>query len=354
MKALVVAEQLRRDAPGGIGTYVRGLVEGLGQASLPPHLWASRQRGRVDPLDLLGAPVITSRLPSQLLTRAWDRNHVKAPEGFDVVHATSLAIPASAGPMTAMIHDLAWRQVPEAFPARGRRWHEAALGRAIERCTKFIVPSSQTANDLIEAGVAAKSVEVIAHGSDHLPPPDDEGGQERLRAAGVDPDQPYLLAVGTLEPRKNLVRLLEAYQLARPRLPEPWPLVIVGASGWGNALDRAEGVAIVSGASDAELVSIYEGARTMAYVPLLEGYGLPVVEAMSLEVPVVVSSVPAAGDAGYRVDPLNTAAIAEALVRVSSDDALRRDLIVAGRNVASRHTWRASAAAHVNVWESLQ
>src|SRR5207253_5170299 len=130
VKVLLVAEQLRRRVPGGIGTYVRGLVAGLrelGGAGADVTLWASRAPGGEDPLDALG-PIRTFRLPSRVLVAAWDRGLVTAPAGHDVVHATSLAVPPPGPtPLTVLVHDVDWRHLPDAYPARGRRWHEGAL-----------------------------------------------------------------------------------------------------------------------------------------------------------------------------------------------------------------------------------
>src|SRR5207237_96787 len=141
-RLLLVAEQLRRAAPGGIGVYVNGLVKGLQSVASDCDLtlYASRATAARDPLEVLGS-VLTSPLPGPALTRAWDAGIVRAPKGFDIVHAASLAAPRSAdAPLVVAVHDLAWREVPEAFPARGRRWHESALGRAKSRATVIIVP----------------------------------------------------------------------------------------------------------------------------------------------------------------------------------------------------------------------
>src|SRR5205085_3304493 len=149
--------------------------------------------------------------------------------GADVVHATSLAVPPSGpAPMTVMVHDLAWRHEPDAYPRHGRDWHEAALGRATKRAALLLAPSAATADDLAAAGVAEDRVVVIEEGCDHLAPPDDEGAAKLLADLGVPAGGGYQLTVSTVEPRKNLPQLLDAYARARPRLPAPWPLIVVG------------------------------------------------------------------------------------------------------------------------------
>ncbi|HEV2368254.1 MAG TPA: glycosyltransferase, partial [Acidimicrobiales bacterium] len=178
MRVAVVAEQLRRRVPGGVGTYAHGLLLGLGRLNgqrADITVYASRARDAPDPLGAYGFPVRTSLLPSRGLTRAWDWGVARSPSGADVVHDVSLATaPTRHGQrLTVMVHDLSWRQVPEAFPARGRRWHESALRRAVRRSDLLIVPSESTAAALRAAcGPGAPRIEVIEEGCDHLPPPD--------------------------------------------------------------------------------------------------------------------------------------------------------------------------------------
>jgi len=260
------------------------------------------------------------------------------------------------GALTVMVHDLAWRSHPESTTPRGRRWHEGALLRTLRRADAFVVPSAAVAGALVAAGASPDAVHVIGLGSDHLPPPDLAAAEAVLRGSGVD--GPYLLAVATLEPRKNFARLLDAYRAARSALPEPLPLVVAGPMGWGDAgLGETTGVVAVGHVDDAALSGLYAGAAGFAYVPLIEGFGLPPVEAMKAGVPVVVSSsVPSVtecdGDPpALVVDPGDTDAIAAALVAVASDRELAASLRARGSAFAASRTWEAAAARHLAVWE---
>jgi glycosyltransferase involved in cell wall biosynthesis len=241
---------------------------------------------------------------------------------------------------------MAWRQVPDAFPWRGRRWHEAALRRALDRAALLIVPSRQTA-----AAVRDRKAHVVEEGCDHLPPPDHDGARRLLDGLGVS--GPFLLTVSTLEPRKNLPRLMEAYRAARGRLPEPWPLVVVGPVGWGPALRPEAGVVLAGFVDEAVKAALMAQARCLAYVPLLEGWGLPATEAMAMGAPVVASPMPSIGQAALVVDPADTSAIADGLVAASADGARRSQLTDAGARRAKELTWGAAAARHVELWRGL-
>ncbi|MGD0344075.1 MAG: glycosyltransferase family 1 protein [Acidimicrobiales bacterium] len=355
---LVVVEPLRRAVPGGIGTYTRALVGALAAlvgADRPRcRLYAARSRVSPDPLGGLGFPVETSRWPDAALVRAWGFGLGRVGRRAALVHAVSLAAPPTAAPLVVTVHDLAWRAVPEAFPARGRRWHEQALRRAARRAACLVVPSEATAQALREAGlgVGDDRIAVIAEGSDHLATADPAATDEALAQLGVGGD--FLLAVGTREPRKNLARLFDAYAIARPRFPEPLPLVVVGPVGWGTATAAPPaGVVFAGQVGDGVLAGLYGRARLVAYVPLVEGFGLPVVEAMRAGAPVVASAVPASGGAAHEVDPRDVEAIADGLVRVASDGALRAGLVARGLARVGPLTWRAAAEGHLAVWRRI-
>jgi glycosyltransferase involved in cell wall biosynthesis len=363
-RVLLVVEQLRRAAPGGIGRYISGLLQGLsalrqGGDEVPDIvLHASRAPRGVDPLAAFGFPVHTSLLPAPVLTRAWDRGLVDAPGGVDVIHALSQAAPpARHAPLIVMVHDTAWRTVPDTFPERGRRWHEASFDRARRRATRLVVPSLSTERDVVAAGADAGSIVVIEPGADHLARADHAGTDRLLARLGVERE--FLLSVGTLEPRKNLVRLTEAYRTVRDSLPGLWPLVVVGPDGWGespvvapgNSTDT--GVVLTGAVDDGTLAGLYERARLLVYVPLTEGFGFPPVEAMRHGLPVVASAMPSLGDAGLVVDPLSVEAIGTAVVRAATDEDLRAELIAGGVLRTKDMTWAAAARAHMALWESV-
>jgi len=369
LRVVLVVEQLRRSVPGGVGRYITGLLQGLaamvdaGDRVPEVILHASRPPPGADPLAAYGWEVTTSRLPGPALTRAWDRGFLDVPgDGdVDVIHALSLAAPpARHAPLVVTVHDMAWRTVPETFPGRGRRWHRAAFLRARRRAARLVVPSESAACDVADAGADPGSIVVIPHGSDHLPAPDTAAATALLEGVGVDGE--FLLSVGTLEPRKNLPRLIEAYGRARPLLPRPWPLLMGGPGGWGAAAPLAaagSGVAGLAGVvptgpvDDGTLAGLYARARLLAYVPMTEGFGFPPVEAMRQGIPVVSSAMPSLGGAGLVVDPEDVDDIASGLVTAATDETRRADLVAGGLERTQTMTWRQSARAHVTLWESI-
>lgn len=360
MRLLVIAEQLRRPAPGGIGTYARGLLKGIAElddGDRPEvELLASRPPGgphRADPLAELGIPVRSSALPGVVLTRAWDHGLLRAPFDPDVVHAISLStLETRHAPLVVTVHDLLWRTLPDAYPSRGRRWHEAALRRALARADHLVVPSEAVALELVAEGASTDAVTVIPMGSDHLPPPDHTAAAARLARLGVA--GPILLSVGTLEPRKNQARLLRAYSEIRGLLPEGCSLVLVGPEGWGDRITPPQGVVLAGTVPAAELAALYSRALLLAYVPLVEGFGLPPVEAMALGAPVVASPMPSTEGAAFEVEPGDVDSIAQGILRVAVEVELRADLIRRGKARTSGLTWSSIARRHLTVWRAAR
>ena len=356
----VVAEQLLRPVPGGIGRYVRALTDHLPAVAAADRgavTWivGRHPAGRLAAAGLV--PAVTARLawPGRVATRTWvTRRRPRLPAGvladLDMVHATSAAVPPTGRrPLVATVHDLAFRHFPGAYPAAGRRYHERSARIVADEAARVLVPSEATARDLAELyGVDRGRVTITPLGVEVPAEPDRAGAERLLRDLGVR--GPFLLAVGTLEPRKNLPRLLDAFGEVSDELPGHW-LVVVGPFGWGPRLrptwDSVR-VKLAGPVGDAVLHALYRSADGLAYPSLYEGFGLPVLEAMAHGLPVLTSgrsSLPeVAGDAALLVDPLDRGSIAKGLVRLVNDSALRRRLADAGPRRAARFTWPATAS----------
>jgi glycosyltransferase involved in cell wall biosynthesis len=267
-----------------------------------------------------------------------------------MVHATSAAVPPTSGrPLVATVHDLAFRHYPDAYPSAGRRYHDRAARIVAAEAARVIAVSQATAHDLTELyGVEPGRITVVPLGADPPGPGDQAAAARLLGDLGVR--GPFLLAVGTLEPRKNLPRLLAAFGEVTDELPDHH-LVVAGPVGWGPTLrptwDSVR-VKLAGPVGDAVLHALYRGADGLAYPSLYEGFGLPVLEAMAHGLPVLTSgrsSLPeVAGDAALLVDPLDRGSIAKGLVRLVNDSALRRRLADAGPRRAARFTRPASAS----------
>jgi alpha-1,3-rhamnosyl/mannosyltransferase len=226
----------------------------------------------------------------------------------------------------------------------------------------LIVTSKLVAADLVGDGVDPDRITIVHGGSDHLEPEDPAQTEALLARLGVHGE--FLLTVSTLEPRKNVSRLVAAYSQARSTWPEPWPLVIVGPAGWGPELagrTASEGVVFAGAVTDAALSGLYARARAFAYVPLTEGYGLPPLEAMRMGTPsVVANEVPSVVDLeepgappAHIVDPLDVDEMAAALTTVLTDDVVRAELAARGQAHARSRTWRTAAHQHIGLWRSL-
>jgi len=256
-----------------------------------------------------------------------------------------------APPAAVFVHDLAFRVRPAEVPWQQRVYFRAVLPPALRQAAAVIVPSESTRLDLLRLvptpGLEQK-VEVIAEGLPESP------------RAGPLPEgleHGFILAVGTVEPRKNYPRLLEAYRRLRARGLVP-PLVIAGRVGWayGDALERIKtepGVRYLGHVDEPTLAALYESASVLAFPSLYEGFGLPALEAMSRGLPAVVGNSGAvpelAAGAAIAVDAEDPAAIAAGLESVLGNVTLHRKLGEEGIKRARGYTWRKAAQAMLEV-----
>ncbi|HSL11608.1 MAG TPA: glycosyltransferase family 1 protein [Actinomycetota bacterium] len=363
MRVAFHVDQLWSSAPGGIGTYVWELVEAF-DAMAEPELTLFRSRVDGAPARRFGREheVVEIPWPIRRLYPSWNLvARPPLPERLataDVLHATNPAAvpPAADGQgLVVTVHDLAFDRFPQAFPAAWRTLYRTGARAAVRRADVLLVPTHATEDDLIDRGADPDRIRVTPLASS-LPAANVEPGEVAARH-GVD--GPFVLCPGTLEPRKNQVRLIRAYrQLARD---VPHALVLAGPDGWLMDEVDAElarpgpGTIVRTGRLDAEeLDALYRAADLVAYPSLYEGFGLAIVEAMARGVPVVTSTAPAcaevAGDAAILVDPLDVGGLADALARALTDDDLRADLVARGRDRAATFSWNATAEATLDAY----
>ncbi len=289
-------------------------------------------------------------LPRVLLYEAWHR--IRAPRvevaagQVDVVHATTLAIPPRSAPLVVTIHDLAFLNDRAHFTKRGLRFFERGLELAMRDADLVMCPSTATLDHCRRHGFADDRLRLVPMGVDIAPADDGAVAAARQRYAL---HRPYVMWTGTIEPRKNLPRLIRAFNdLGRDDID----LVLVGPQGWNEDLEpllaeRSEQVKVLGFVPLRDLAPIYAGAEIFCFPSLFEGFGLPVLEAMAQGTAVVTSrgtsTEELAGDAAVVVDPTDAAAITRALSELLEDAERRKQLAEAGRARARAYSWDRTA-----------
>jgi glycosyltransferase involved in cell wall biosynthesis len=282
---------------------------------------------------------------------------------LDLLHSPDFTLPAALGAPTVLtVHDLAFLREPDCAYPTLRAYLQRVVPRSCRRATKVIAVSDSTRRDLLELfDLPPERVVTVLEGADAwVRAPEPARVEASLKRVGID--RPYLLSVGTLEPRKNYVRLLEAFAVLRSRGCD-LRLVVAGARGWlyepiFQALDDLSLASHVDfiRPDDGALPALYAGAEAFVYPSLYEGFGLPPLEAMACGTPVAVSnraSLPEiVNSTGVLFDPLDVEDIAGTTQRLLEDSELRRRLRTAGPQRAATFTWDRAAQETVQVYQS--
>jgi glycosyltransferase involved in cell wall biosynthesis len=363
----------------GIGRYARELIAALARADRANRytLFSARE---IEP----GNPVVAA-LPlarnvdlrvvpvgERCLARVWHRLRLPLPAELltgpaQIFHALDFTLPPTRMRRVVTIHDLAFLTHPQcAMPALAA-YLRRAVPRAARAADMIITVSEHTRDVLLRwlPDLKPTRVVTIPLGVSARFAPCTDLARKRDLAARLGLAPPFVLAVGTLEPRKNYPNLIRAFAQARGMPGGPRQLVIAGRRGWREAsiattideLELGDAVRIVETLDDADLAALYTLADVAAQVSYTEGFGLPVLEAMGCGAPVVISDGGAlpevAGDAAVCVPASDPAAIAHALHAVITDSALRHRLVARGRARAARFTWDATAARTLSVYAQV-
>lgn len=351
---------------GGIGRYTRELIAALLRLESPHRYTLFAATGGVPRACLrsaicdLQSAIRSLPLSDDWLARLWQRLRLPIPVevitgALDIFYSPDFVLPPTLPRTRTLltVHDLSFLRYPDAFVPALRRYLERVVPRSIARAGLVLADSEATRTDLITLlDVLPEKVQVLYSGVDaRFRQRPELGEAERLRARYGLGDAPYILSVGTIQPRKNYVRLIRAFiQLTNQSTHR---LVIAGGCGWLYEETLAEAarypgrVRILGFVDDEDLPALYRNAALFVFPSLYEGFGLPVLEAMACGVPTVcshASSLPeVVGDAALLVDPLDTDSLATAMMRALEDTDLRREMIAHGLAQAAKFTWEQAA-----------
>jgi glycosyltransferase involved in cell wall biosynthesis len=310
-------------------------------------------------------------LSDDWLARLWHRLRLPIPVEvvtgpLEVFYSPDFALPPTVGTTKTLltVHDLSFMHHPDAFVPSLQRYLEIVVPRSIDRADLVLADSAHTRTDLITLfDVSPADVKVIYPGVDsRFQPQPEPGERERLRERYGIGDEPYVLSVGTLQPRKNYVRLIEGFIQFQAKIGTEAHLLIAGGHGWlyDDILaeaQRHESVRLLGFVEDEDLPALYRGATLFAFTSLYEGFGLPVLEAMACGTPVAcsnTSSLPeVAGDSALLVDPRSPDELTEALIQAFGEERLRKEMVDRGLAQAAGFTWERSARQLLDVIESF-
>jgi glycosyltransferase involved in cell wall biosynthesis len=354
MRVAVTVEQSWHVVPGGIATATVELLRALVDRADVDLVGVAARHDGPPRADL--APPIPVRqlpLPRRILYETWQwlrwPEVERASGAVDVVHDMGYVVPPSTAPLVVTIHDLLFRRYPEHYGWHTRLVLERGLRLARRHARLVICPSRATMLDCVEAGIDEGRLRLVPWGVRSM----DRRSGERTILDRLGLDRPYVLFVGTLEPRKNLRRVVEAFQRLRR---DDLELVLAGPRGWKERPPDVgtPGVRWLGPVRREDLGALYAGARVVAYPSLAEGFGLPVLEAMAAGAPVVTSAGTSmeevAGDAVVLVDALDVDAIGAGIARVLNDRELEARLRARGPSRAAHYSWNRSAALAADVY----
>jgi glycosyltransferase involved in cell wall biosynthesis len=355
---------------GGNETYATNLIEALAEIDTANHYtlfvtkreayerFANRWTNFDLRMTLPHAPLV--RIPLTLTVELRRRP-------VDILHVQYTAPPFAPCSVVNTIHDLSFEHLPETFKRRSWRQMRLTVRRSVRAAAHVITDCNYSREDILRTyGLSPERVTATPlAASSRFKPVEDAAEISRVREKyGIVGD--YILTVGSIQPRKNIPRLISAYAaLCRERIESVPKLVIVGKRAWlyEETLNAAESSAVrnqivfTGYVPEEDLPSLYTDARCFIYPSYFEGFGIPPLEAMSCGTPTITANrtcfPEVIGDGGLMVDPFDIEAISAAMVRVLSDKQFREELRVKGLKRASSYNWRETARLTLAVYEHV-
>ena len=361
---------------GGIGRYVRELLRALTVLDTENEyrLFFASKDISTEVLPALPGNFRARRIPFHdiWLARVWHRLRAPLPVELitgqvDVYHSPDFALPPTFRntPTLLTVHDLSFCRQPSSAAPGLRHYLDGVVSRSVGRATHVLADSQSTKDDLMELYLTPENKITVLYagvGSDFSPVTDQDTIAEVRSRYGLG-DSPYILSVGTLQPRKNHVRLIAAFD--RALRDSQYNLVLAGGDGWMYEDVRDQVVrrglkqrVIYPGfVAEDDLPCLYSAASMMVFPSLYEGFGLPIVEAMACGVPVIASNASClpevAGNASLMVDPRDVSAMATAMQELVSQSSLRAALRARGLERAEQFRWENSAAELMQIYRTI-
>jgi glycosyltransferase involved in cell wall biosynthesis len=351
----------------GIGVYTQRLINNL--QSLHCQVTPIAFPARLQPLakDAHALRKLSSRVQTAAAALTFHLSRHAKGIDFDLFHAPDYVIPKlTAKPIVATVHDAIMLKHPEWCSPGLRRVKNWCLKQSMQRITRAIAISKACIPDIVNYwGIPAEKIDVVYQGIDSywfnkLSMEHKQAVLKRLNLI-----KPFILFVGTLQPRKNLSRLLAAYKALPQAYRKEYQLVIVGKNGWQTqdlvmelaALEQAGALRWFSNLATPDLQVLYQTATLLAFPSLSEGFGLPILEAFASGLPVITSNVTSmpeiAGDAALIIDPYQVEALCAALMTLLDDTHKRQELSKRGLARVKEFTWQESIQQTLQVYRKL-
>lgn len=349
---------------GGNETYISGLISGLSQIYTPGNTitaMLSQEFTQHNPIPLHTQPVVFKNQGNfQRLFKEIPQlcSQIEA----EVLHATYNISPFIKCPTVLAVHDIIFHRYPHYFSPRVRLLLNTLLPLSMLRATEIVTISEASKDDIVQRYPFTSekiSVTYLAAGPLVEAVPDFEA------SAAISQQAPFVLAVGTVQPRKNIARLVQAFIAFKANQNTNTKLVIVGKSSWqGSEIQRiTEGspykndIVFTGYLPDSIVVALFKTCRCFAYPSLYEGFGLPVLEAMACGAPVITSNISSlpevAGQSAILVDPTSIEEIASAIQMLCTKPELRFELIQKGQQQAALFSWKATAEQTMSIYERV-